>query len=212
MELSKFVLGVYEENSYLISDESTAEAIIIDPGENPAPILEMVKSQNLKVKYILNTHAHIDHVLGVEEVKRSTGAPFYLNNEDLQLLEGIPSQAKMIGLDGEFPVPEVDGDLLEGDVFEVGSVSLKVLSTPGHSPGSVTFVTDGAAFVGDALFAGSVGRVDLPGGSWKILQASLLGKICKLDRDTKVYSGHGPDTTIGEEIDSNPFLREGMIL
>jgi len=118
----------------------------------------------------------------------------------------------MIGLDGEFPVPEVDGDLLEGDVFKVGSINLKVLSTPGHSPGSVTFVTDGAAFVGDALFAGSVGRVDLPGGSWEILQASLLGKICKLDRATKVYSGHGPDTTIGEEIDSNPFLREGVML
>ena len=212
MELSKFVLGVYEENSYLISDGSTGEAIIIDPGENPAPILETVKSQNLNVKYILNTHAHIDHVLGVEEVKRSTGAPFYLNNEDFQLLEGIPTQAKMMGLDGEFQVPTVDGDLNEGDVFEAGSVSLKVILTPGHSPGSVTFVTDGAAFVGDALFAGSVGRVDLPGGSWDVLRASLLGKICKLDRDTKVYSGHGPDTTVGEEIDSNPFLREGVNL
>ena len=212
MELRKFVLGVYEENSYLVSDGSADEAIIIDPGENPAPILEMVRSQNLNVKYILNTHAHIDHVLGVEEVKRSTGAPFYLNNEDSQLLEGIPTQAKMIGLDGEFQVPRVDGDLNEGDVFEVGSVSLKVLLTPGHSPGSVSFVTEGAAFVGDALFAGSVGRVDLPGGSWEILQASLLEKLCKLDRDTKVYSGHGPDTTIGEEIDSNPFLREGANL
>jgi len=212
MRVEKFVLGVYEENSYLIIDDKSNKAIVIDPGEGPTSLLEMISSSNLSVKYILNTHAHIHHVLGVEEVKKKTGAPFYLCEKDLFLLDALPAQAEMLGLDGTYTVPEVDGNISEGDIFDIGSVKLKVLETPGHSPGSVTFVTDEAVFAGDALFAGSVGRIDLPGGSWEILKSSLQEKICVLDRDTVVFSGHGPETTIGKELDSNPYLQPGAEL
>ena len=212
MRVKKFVLGVYEENSYLIIDDETNEAIVIDPGEGPYALLEMISSSKLSVKYILNTHAHIDHILGVAEVKKATGAPFYLCEKDIFLLDALPAQAEMLGLGGTYTVPEVDGNISEGDVFEVGSIRLNVFETPGHSPGSVSFVTDGALFSGDVLFLGSVGRIDLPGGSWDILNSSLQEKICVLDRDTVVYSGHGPETTIGKELDSNPYLQPGVKL
>ena len=210
MKIRKYVLGVYEENSYLISDEESKETIVIDPGENPVQILELIKSEELIVKYILNTHAHIDHVLGVNAVKEATNAPFYLNENDLPLLNAIPAQAEMLGLSGKFEVPEVDGNLVEGDEFSIGTIKFGVLFTPGHSPGSVSFVTDGKLFAGDLLFAGSVGRTDLPGGSWEILKTSIQDKILPLDRDTRVYSGHGQETTIGKEIDTNPFLQPGF--
>lgn len=212
MHVKKFVLGVYEENSYLIIDDETSEAIVIDPGEGPSALLETISALKLTVKYILNTHAHIDHVLGVEEVKKKTGAPFYLCEKDIFLLDALPAQAEMLGVNADFIVPTVDGNISEGDVFEVGSISLKALETPGHSPGSVSFVSDDSLFAGDALFAGSVGRIDLPGGSWDILRSSLQEKICVLDRDTVVYSGHGPETTIGKELDSNPYLQPGVSL
>ena len=120
MNIRKFVLGVYEENAYLLSDESSKEAVVIDPGENPVKILNVIKSENLSVKYILNTHAHIDHVLGVNAVKEATNAPFYLNENDLPLLKALPKQAEMLGLSGKYEVPEVDGNLTEGDQFSVG--------------------------------------------------------------------------------------------
>jgi len=212
MRVKKFVLGAYEENSYLIIDDKTNEAIVIDPGEGPSALLEIISSSNLSVKYILNTHAHIDHILGVEEVKKETGAPFYLCDKDMFLLDALPAQAEMLGLGGTYKVPKVDGNISEGDVFKVGSIRLKVIETPGHSPGSVSFVTDDSLFSGDVLFAGSVGRIDLPGGSWDILKSSIQEKICVLDRDTVVYSGHGPETTIGKELDSNPYLQPGVKL
>ena len=212
MRIKKFVLGVYEENSYLIIDDDINEAIVIDPGEGPSALLETISASKLIIKYILNTHAHIDHVLGVEEVKKKTGAPFYLCEKDVFLLDALPAQAEMLGVNADFIVPKVEGNISEGDVFVVGSIRLKALETPGHSPGSISFVTDGALFAGDALFAGSVGRVDLPGGSWEILRSSLQEKICILDKDTVVYSGHGPETTIGKELDSNPYLQPGVSL
>lgn len=210
MKIRKFVLGVYEENTYLISDDESNESVVIDPGENPTPILDLIESENLSVKYILNTHAHIDHVLGVNAVKEATNAPFYLNENDIPLLNALPKQAEMLGLSGKYEVPEVDGNIVEGDQFSVGSMKLGVLFTPGHSPGHVTFRTEGKIFSGDVLFAGSVGRVDLPGGSWEILRTSIKDKFFPLDRDTVVYSGHGPETTIGKEIDTNPFLQPGF--
>lgn len=210
MKIRKFVLGVYEENTYLISDDESNESVVIDPGENPTPILDLIESENLSVKYILNTHAHIDHVLGVNAVKEATNAPFYLNENDIPLLNALPKQAEMLGLSGKYEVPEVDGNIVEGDEFNVGSMKLGVLFTPGHSPGHVTFRTEGKIFSGDVLFAGSVGRVDLPGGSWEILRTSIKDKFFPLDRDTVVYSGHGPETTIGKEIDTNPFLQPGF--
>lgn len=210
MIIRKYVLGVYEENAYLISDEESKESLVIDPGENPAPILNAIESENLSVKYILNTHAHIDHVLGVNSVKEATNAPFYLNEKDIPLLNALPKQAEMSGLSEKYEVPEVDGNIVEGDRFRIGSIEFGVLFTPGHSPGSVSFVADGNVFAGDVLFAGSVGRVDLPGGSWELLRRSIEDKFFPLDRDTVVYSGHGPETTIGKEIDSNPFLQPGF--
>ncbi|MCH6575385.1 MAG: MBL fold metallo-hydrolase [Bacteroidetes bacterium] len=212
MKIRKFVLGVYEENAYLISDDESHESIVIDPGENPLQIIEVIESENLSVKYILNTHAHIDHVLGVNAVKEATNAPFYLNENDIPLLNALPKQAEMIGLSGKYEVPEIDGNLTEGDQFNIGSSRIDVLFTPGHSPGHVTFCMDDMIFSGDVLFAGSVGRIDLPGGSWEVLKKSIHDKLIPLDRDTIVYSGHGPETTIGREIDTNPFLKPGIEL
>ena len=146
----------------------------------------------------------------MNEIKEATNAPFYLNENDVPLLKAIPKQAEMLGLSGKYEVPEVDGTLVEGDQFTVGSSNIDVLFTPGHSPGHVTFSMDGMIFSGDVLFAGSVGRVDLPGGSWEILKKSIYDKLIPLDRDTVVHSGHGPETTIGKEIDTNPFLQTGF--
>ena len=210
MKIRKYVLGVYQENAYLIIDEESKESIVIDPGENPVPILKTIESEKLSVKYILNTHAHIDHVLGVSAVKEATNAPFYLNENDIPLLKALPKQAEMLGLSGNYEVPEVDGNIVEGDQFNIGLMKLGVLFTPGHSPGSVSFVTDGNLFAGDVIFAGSVGRVDLPGGSWEVLRTSIKDKFFPLDRNTVIYSGHGPESTIGKEIDSNPFLQDGF--
>ena len=212
MKIRKFVLGVYEENAYLLSDDNSKESIVIDPGEDPLQIIETINSEKLIVKYILNTHAHIDHVLGVNAVKEATNAPFYLNENDIPLLNALPIQAEMLGLTGSYEVPEVDGNIVEGDKFSIGDEEFGVLFTPGHSPGSVTFTTKDMIFSGDVLFAGSVGRVDLPGGSWEVLKNSIMEKLMPLDRETIVFCGHGPDTNIGREMESNPFLQPGVEL
>jgi glyoxylase-like metal-dependent hydrolase (beta-lactamase superfamily II) len=198
--------GAFAENCYLVADPERGEAVIIDPGEEAGLFLARVRHEGWTLRAVWLTHAHLDHVAGVAEVKAATGVPVHLHPADRRLYDSLPVQAQMFGLSADSPPPP-DADLAEGQTVSVGGLAFAVLHTPGHTPGGVTFVGYGSAFAGDALFAGSIGRTDLPGGDTATLLASIREKLFALPDETVVYSGHGPETTIGEEKRSNPFVK-----
>ena len=201
MEVQCFELTAFYENCYVI--KSDGEAIIIDPGDATEEIFNCISDCMLKM--IINTHCHCDHCGGNALLVDRTGAPLACHDNDLPLLRNISEQGLMFGV--PFPnSPEPDVLLKEGDLVNVGSEVFSVLHVPGHSPGHIALVGAGSAFVGDVLFAGSIGRTDLPGGDHQQLLESIRIKLLALDDQTIVYSGHGPTTTIGEERNSNPFL------
>jgi hydroxyacylglutathione hydrolase len=201
-------VGVFAENTYFLVDPPSREAVVIDPGDDAPRLIEVIRSHHLKVLWILNTHGHLDHVGAVAAVKEATGAPFHIHVADVPFVKNVAAQAAMFGLPAP-PVPSVDGHLEEGQVFTFGSlpITIRIIETPGHSRGSVTLCTQGALFSGDVLFAGSIGRTDLPGGDTDVLMESIHKKLLRFDDATVVYPGHGPATTIGAERASNPFLR-----
>ncbi len=203
-------VGPFAENSYFVADTASREAIAIDPGDEAPRLLDIIERHRLSVRYILNTHAHLDHVGAVEAIKKATGAPFHLHEAEMPLLASLPVQAAMFGLSAPV-VPKVEAYLGEGDVYTLGdgAIRVEVFETPGHSPGGVTFRIAESLFVGDALFAGSIGRTDLPGGDYETLMRSIRGRLMSYPDDTVVYSGHGPATTIGRERRTNPFLIGG---
>ncbi len=201
------VVGLLQCNCSVVGDEESREAMVIDPGDNVEEILVILKRHGLKLKQIVVTHAHIDHVGGAMRLKRATGAPILLNQNDQALLAMLEVQAGWIGL----PAPEavrVDQGLRDGDTVAAGQLSAGVIHTPGHTEGSVClyFPAEKKLLAGDTLFAGSIGRTDLPGGSFHKIMRSLHEKVLALPDETVVVSGHGPATTIGEERESNPFL------
>jgi glyoxylase-like metal-dependent hydrolase (beta-lactamase superfamily II) len=198
--------GVFAENTYLVADPERREAAVVDPGEDAALFLARLAREGWKATAIWLTHAHLDHVAGVAQVKAATGADIWLHPADRALYDAAPHQARMFGLTAEAPPPP-EHALAEGMTVSVGSWSFRVLHTPGHTPGHVTLVGQGLAFVGDVLFAGSVGRTDLPGGDTDALLSSIRVKLFALPDETLVLSGHGPATTIGAEKRSNPFVR-----
>lgn len=198
--------GGFAENCYLVADPATGEAAIIDPGEETGLFLARLGYERWALRAIWLTHAHLDHVAGVEAVKAATGAPIYLHPRDRVLYDTVPRQAAMFGLEAAKPPPP-DQALADGDVVGVGGCTFTVLHTAGHSPGGVSYSGHGVVFVGDALFAGSIGRTDLPGGDPDTLIASIREKLFALPNETVVYPGHGPSTTIGEEKRTNPFVR-----
>lgn len=204
MVIKSFTVGPFQENSFVISSESSADAFIIDPGE-AEPILQYVKENNLNVKAIINTHAHIDHVLGVADIKNRLNVPFYLHQDDEVLLNGLQQQAAMFGMNITEP-PKIDTYLESGGSMQLDDTTLEIIYTPGHSPGSVSFFTGDEIFSGDVLFEGSIGRTDLYGGSYDTLIASIREKLLPLGDEVTVYPGHGSTTTIGKERRSNPFL------
>jgi glyoxylase-like metal-dependent hydrolase (beta-lactamase superfamily II) len=197
--------GVFAENTYLLADPTTQEAVIIDPGEETDAFLARLAQEGWRLTAIWLTHAHVDHVAGVARVKTATGVPVLLHPADRRLYDAAPQQARMFGLSCDAPPPP-DGDLADGQRLTVGTLSFDVLHTPGHSPGGVTFAGQGVAFTGDALFAGSIGRTDLIGGDFATLERSIRERLYRLPDDTVVWSGHGPETTIGGEKRSNPFV------
>jgi hydroxyacylglutathione hydrolase len=209
MKILVETVGPFAENSYFLVDEPSREAVAVDPGDEPERLLEIVKRHDLRVKWILNTHGHLDHVGAVAALQEATGAPFRIHEADLFLVEAIPEQAALFGLSPP-PIPRVDGHLKEGDVFTVGNGALRieVLETPGHSPGSVTLRAGHDLIVGDALFAGSIGRTDLPGGDTETLLRSIREKLLGFPDDTRVHPGHMGSTTIGRERRTNPFLQD----
>jgi glyoxylase-like metal-dependent hydrolase (beta-lactamase superfamily II) len=198
--------GVFQENCYILADPERKEAVLVDPGEDADLFLRRLRTEGLALVAVWLTHAHLDHVIGVRPVVRVTGAPVYLHPADRSLYDGMPDQGGWLGFRGLEPPPAPDHELADGDTLTVGGLSFEVRHVPGHSPGGVAFVGHGIALVGDALFAGSIGRTDLPGGDTPTLLASIRDRLLTLPDDTVVYSGHGPETTIGRERRTNPFL------
>ena len=206
--LEHFPVGPLQCNCVIIGDEDTKHAIVVDPGDEVERIFDVLKRRNLKLRAIVATHAHIDHVGALAELKALTGAPAMIHEGDAPLYEHLAEQAEWLGV----PVPsatDLDRFLQEDDGFEFGSYKLEVLHTPGHSPGSVSFVvekTNPIVLSGDTLFAGSIGRTDLWGGSFPNIIDSIRRKLLTFPDEVIVVPGHGPETTIGTERTSNPFL------
>lgn len=205
MQVETLVLGSFMANCYLLYDHRGGKSVVIDPGDELERIIETIKKNDLSVQQIILTHAHIDHVSAVADLKEATQAQVLMSHEDQVILDSLDGQANLFSL----PMVKsfyVDRYLKDSDIIQADSISLRVLETPGHSPGSISLLGDGSVFVGDLLFSGSIGRYDLPGGSEKVLFESIWNKIMCLPDATGIYPGHGPATTVGEEKRTNPFL------
>ena len=200
-------VGPLQCNCSVIGDESTREGLVIDPGDDIEDVLTLVRKHNLQVKQIVVTHAHIDHVGGAMKLRAATGAAILLNQNDYALLKMLDAQAAWIGVAPPGKV-EIDHSVAQADSIKTGSLSADVIHTPGHTEGSIClyFPAEKKLIAGDTLFAGSIGRTDLPGGSFEKIIRSLHDKVLELPDDTVVIPGHGPLTTIGRERESNPFL------
>ncbi len=208
MRIVQIPNGQFVENCYLVVDEQApegGECAIVDPGEGAGLILHKLAATGAKPVAIWLTHAHIDHVLGVPRVVAETGVPVWLHPADRPLYDAVPEQAAWFGLEAA-PLPPPDRTFTHGGTVRVGALTFQVRHTPGHSPGSVSLVGPGVVLGGDVLFAGSIGRTDLPGGDFDTLIASIERELLSLPEATIVYTGHGPETTVGHERRSNPFL------
>lgn len=214
MHIERAAAPPFFENSFVVSCEETKDAVIIDPGDAVEELVEQVKSHKLKVRRILLTHAHLDHITGVARAKREFDVPICLHKLDLFLYNAIVDQGRMFGLETT-PQPPVDHFYLPNERLTFGRYVVDVRHTPGHCPGGVCLAigrADGRddareLFVGDTLFAGSIGRTDLPGGDHALLLASIRRQLLVYPEETIVHSGHGPDTTVGDEKATNPFLQ-----
>ncbi len=204
-------LGPFETNAYLVHCDRTLEAAVIDVGFEADRIARVVRELGVNVRYLLNTHAHYDHVAAMWELQQAVGGSYWLHPEDRFLLNGLTQQGAAFGLPPSLPPPEVN-DLADGQRIPLGEQELQVFHTPGHSPGSVTFRWKGWLWVGDLLFAGSIGRTDLPGGNFETLVQSVRAKLFPLGDALDVYSGHGPPTTLGTERLGNPFVGDQAFL
>ncbi len=212
MKVVQIPNGQFLENCYLVIDDASGACAIIDPGEDAGLIAFKLEAARVTPVGIWLTHAHLDHVLGVPRLRADTGAPVYLHPADRVLYDHVPEQALAFGMRPVARLPEPDKELIHGDVLRVGELEFRVGHAPGHSPGSVVFQGPGAAFAGDVLFQGSIGRTDLPGGDFETLVRSIERELLTLPDTTIVYSGHGPETTIGRERRTNPFLTDAARL
>jgi hydroxyacylglutathione hydrolase len=206
-------VGPFFKNGFLVGCEETSEAVLIDPGDEVAALLAAAERRALSIRHILLTHAHVDHVTGVAAAKRALNVPVHLHPDDQFLYDRAVESGAMFGLTVE-PQPKIDRYYAPGDVIRFGRCEVKPHHTPGHCPGGVCLQIGpegerGELFVGDTLFAGSIGRTDLPGGDYKVLIASIRNVLFAFGDDAIVHPGHGPDTTIGQERRTNPFLVNG---
>jgi len=203
-------VGMLRCNCYILGDPETGEAVVIDPGDDIERVQEVLRQHQLRPKYIVATHAHIDHVGGIEKLARSSGAAVMMHPEDVPLYQNLALQAAWLGMRPPKTM-EIDQLLREGDRLRWGALELEVLHTPGHSPGSLSLLAPGEGprlFSGDTLFQRSIGRTDLWGGSCREILRSIGAKLLTLPDPTPVFPGHGPATTIGEERSLNPFLKK----
>lgn len=211
LTVQPFTFNPVQENTYVVYNEK-GECCIIDPGcyfaSEEQELKSFIENNSLKPIYLLNTHCHLDHIFGNRFVHKSFGLPLYLHKLEKPVLDHGPASGQM----WQLPFDNYDGELNyldEGDVVRIGEDQLQVLFTPGHSPGSISFYNEEGKFVisGDVLFQGSVGRTDLPGGNFSVLEASIKTRLYTLPADVVVYSGHGESTTIGDEMKTNPFVK-----
>jgi glyoxylase-like metal-dependent hydrolase (beta-lactamase superfamily II) len=208
MIIKKLAVGPIMANCFIVGCKQTREAAVIDPGDEADRILLALAESKLTVKQIINTHGHFDHVGANKRMKAATGAPILIHALDAPMLGTLARSAAAWGMTAENS-PAPDRFLEEGDIVEVGSIRFRIIHTPGHTPGGVSLLADGRLFVGDTLFAGSVGRTDFPGGDFEALKSSIQKKLFTLDDEVEVFTGHGPETTIGEEKRHNPFVGLG---
>ncbi|MFO7913048.1 MAG: MBL fold metallo-hydrolase [Desulfotignum sp.] len=206
MIIKKLSVGPIMANCFILGCEQTKEAVVIDPGDEPDRILMALAEAELKVAYLIDTHGHFDHVGANKKMKEVTGAVLAIHPDDAPMLSELSRSAATFGLAAENS-PEPDMLLNDGDKITFGTITLTVIHTPGHSRGGICLYTKGHLFAGDTLFAGSIGRTDLPGGDYDTLIASIKNKLLNLPEDTVVYTGHGPETTLMNEKRMNPFLR-----
>ncbi len=199
-------MGVFQVNSYLLFCEETGESIVVDPGDQPEILIDRYEELGAAPSAILNTHGHLDHVAGNARAKERWGVPILMHSDDRFLIDAFDEQATLFGLDLTSPPPP-DGELVPGTPFEFGACRLEVLHAPGHSPGHVVLLHEREAISGDVLFAGSIGRTDLPGGDLGTLLRSIDDVLVPAGDDLVVRPGHGPATTVGEERRSNPYLQ-----
>jgi glyoxylase-like metal-dependent hydrolase (beta-lactamase superfamily II) len=208
-----FAVGPLSCNCTILVDEATGDAIVVDGGDGVDEVVERLNRHRWRAKYLIHTHAHLDHVGDMGRLRERTGATALLHAADLPLYRTLPLQARWLGLPNAPAVVETDGELRDGDLLTVGNVRCRVLHTPGHTPGSVSFETNDGAnttlLTGDTLFAGSIGRWDLGGTSMEDIVSSIRTKLLPYDDATPVVPGHGPFTTIGIERNSNPYLVDG---
>ncbi len=212
MIFKQFEVGSFAVFCYLIGDEEMEEGLFIDPADDIDDLLRGARKKGVsKIKYIVNTHAHVDHIMGNAEMKRRTGAKIVIHEKDSVFLTRTPPE--LLSMFRATPSPPADILVKDGDILRVGRIELKVIHTPGHSPGGISLYLDGMVFTGDTLFVGSVGRTDFPGSSWEVMEASIREKLYTLPGETVVYPGHNygptPSSTIQQERRHNPFVRGG---
>ncbi|HEX6373230.1 MAG TPA: MBL fold metallo-hydrolase [Longimicrobium sp.] len=201
-----FTGGVFAENTYLVACARTGAGILVDPGAAAGDALAAARAAGITIEKIVLTHAHVDHVEGIPTARRALpGIPILLHPADAPLYAAAPMQAQMFGVRLE-ALPPVDGELVVGETVRFGECALAIRFAPGHAPGHVVLVGDGVALVGDVIFAGSIGRTDLPGGDFGTLMRSIREQVLTLPDETTLHTGHGPDTTVGRERTTNPFV------
>ena len=209
MIFNQYEVGHFSVFCYLIGDEESKEALFIDPADDTEMLISEARSHGLTIRYIVNTHAHVDHVMGNAEMVKKTGAKIIIHKEDGPLL--VRQSPDLLSMFRAKPSPPADVLVKDGDLIQVGKIGVKVLHTPGHSPGGMSLYVKGMVFTGDTLFVGSVGRTDFPGCSWETMEASIREKLYTLPGDTLVYPGHNygstPSSTIQYERRHNPFVR-----
>ncbi len=206
MIIDKLVVSPLQENCYIVGDEESQQGVVIDPGDEAPRIIARVAELGLTVRHVINTHGHVDHIAAAQDVKEVLGAKFYLHPGDTMYLDETVEHAKMFGI-SEARMPTVDVPLHDGDDIAIGNLTITVIHAPGHSPGGCLLQIGSDVFCGDLIFAGSIGRTDLPGGDYATIIESLEGKILSLPDDTRLHPGHGPSTTVAVERQYNPFLQ-----
>jgi len=205
MNYEVIAVGPLETNCYVVYCQDSLECAVVDPGAEANRIFQLIARKSLKPALILNTHGHIDHIGANKDIKEKFNIPLYIHSADSPMLENV-QQSEMAIFLGAMDSPSPDHLLNDGDKIKVGKSFLQVIHTPGHSPGSVSFLGDGFLLSGDTLFFGGVGRTDLPGGSWKDMESSIKNKILTMPDEMIVLPGHGPFTTVGQEKRANPFI------